>query len=70
MGSVMTLAGLADPSSRRKPTADLRGGECACILNPRTGQGTRFCRVERSKGGKSRSSIQIMGKCPNPVRTK
>jgi hypothetical protein len=70
MGSVMTLAGLADPAPRRKPTADLRPGQCVCVLNPRTGQGTKFCRVERNQGGKSRSSIQIAGKCPNPVKTK
>jgi len=50
-----------------RPTADLRLGECMCILNKRTGRGVSVCRVSRSE---SRSGIKFKGKCPNPIKTK
>lgn len=79
MGGVMTLAGLADPAPAQsstssstgaapKLTATLREGECVCVPNKRTGQSTKLCKISRSSGGKSRSSIQISGKCPTPTK--
>lgn len=79
MGNVMTLSGLSDPTpasssaspsapAKPKLTAGLREGECLCVPNTRTGRGTQICKISPSSGGKSRSSIQIKGKCPIPTK--
>jgi hypothetical protein len=51
----------------KSATANLRMGECACILNPRTGKGVSVCKVPKSQ---SRSGIKFRGKCPFPKTTK
>ena len=49
------------------PTADLKVGQCMCILNTRTNNGVSVCRVPP---GETRNNLKLGGKCPNPLRTK
>lgn len=51
----------------RRLTADLRIGQCACVLNPRTGRGVSVCKVPKSE---SRSGIKFSGKCSNHSKTR
>jgi hypothetical protein len=53
--------------AKHRPTADLKLGECMCVMNTRTKRGVSVCRVPKSE---SRSGIKFKGKCPNPIRTK
>ncbi len=53
--------------ARVRPTADLKLGQCMCVLNTRTQKGVSVCRVPKSQ---SRSGIKFSGKCPNPIKTK
>jgi hypothetical protein len=74
MSKILTLAGASEGLGRRPavkrgrgPTADLRVGQCMCILNTRTKKGVSVCRVPP---GETRSGIKFKGSCPNPIKTK
>jgi hypothetical protein len=67
---ILTLSGASDQLARpakRKVTADLKVGQCMCILNTRTGKGVSVCRVPP---GETRSGIKFKGSCPNPIKSK
>jgi len=61
MANILTLTGpgLNAGDERR---------DCRCVLNTRTGRGTKICKVPKSK--KHRSGTVIAGRCDNPIRTK
>jgi hypothetical protein len=69
---ILTLSGANEGIGRSsvkktKPTANLKVGQCMCILNTRTNKGVSVCRVAP---GETRSGIKFQGSCPNPIRTK
>jgi hypothetical protein len=68
---ILTLSGanegLGRTTKKKGPTADLKVGQCMCILNTRTNKGVSVCRVPP---GETRSGIKFKGSCPNPIKTK
>jgi hypothetical protein len=69
---ILTLSGASDGLARTsvkkdRPTANLKVGQCMCILNTRTNKGVSVCRVPP---GETRSGIKFAGSCPNPIKTK
>ena len=73
MANILMLSGSGEGVSSPKPkkksgaTANLRVGQCMCILNTRTNKGVSVCRVPP---GETRSGIKFSGSCPNPIKTK